>query len=790
MTDEVPFPTEIRGYWKEALDALDLDLDEKRTALAIVAYSQPPLYVEAFDAAATLYAADHGIMISAKSLETIRRSPDISSANPIRPGSNYPVYYALTLPDKLGKLQCHASRFARRFLSDTFQATAPGNLVKKTQFYKDVLAIRNVMIEIIKSNWKPDESQENREEMLLEALKLDTLYGRIDKDLSRKMERFESLLRGEVEPGRVKQERQGSGGGSCRSGNVKEYVAKRDEWHVARVTELVKQTTRPPTTRRHSVQEVSSHDTIGDTNLRAMDIQARPAVHVQGASEETSETLILQRQTPSLQTPVDDRRLVSGWLAGAPTTTLKSVTDLARLTPDQVDQVMSSPLTPACHLYATLLLSTGLPPARLARLTVKGVGGLEALMAEADERPYWLPEHRLLTYRLLDGPVPRATSPAANWMMLAVPPSLATALTGLEVPFPRRPLQSVAASLNQQLRRIFRGTSGITPTAHRLSASSWLYCRPHARDDVAAASLSGQFGINLAAPAAYRRIPRAEHQKIFEQALRQLGWAVPASSSGPNDPMLTPHHDMAMAGSGVAQKASAFAEVFEWLRDAMQDPSAELAGWWPGEPIPLTAVTTLHQLVSSHELLAWQLATGARPIGPSSQHCLADELQWVCDKASALGRESRVIPLLATIRNNLQAYHQWTQAILIRVTQGRIRVDDQRTATRQTPHWMAPSRRGKAITLRDMHWGDMADQPPLTAWPHNVCRHSTTSWLREHCTDAEVDHLLGHTRHGRMLSSPRTEATLGQQHELRRALTEWLSQCGYRPLNWRHMPWR
>ena len=278
---------------------------------------------------------------------------------------------------------------------------------------------------------------------------------------------------------------------------------------------------------------------------------------------------------------------------------------------------------------------------------------LEALIATADDRPYWLPDHQLIVYRLLDGPVPHETSPGATWVMLALPASLAAMLTSLEVPFPRRPFQGVGPSLNQQLRKVFADTPGVTPTAHRLSASSWLYCRPHARDDVAAASLSGQFGLGLAAPAAYRRIPRAEHQHIFEQALRYLDWKVPTPSTRPNTPMLTHHGDTAMAGSGVAQPASAFADLFQWLRDAMKEPSVELAGWWPGEPIPLVAVTTLHQLVSSHELLAWQLSTGARPIGPSSEHCLVDDLQWVDDKASALGRESRVIPLLTTVRNNL-----------------------------------------------------------------------------------------------------------------------------------------
>ena len=783
MIGGVPYPADIRAYWAEALDALDLDPGEKRTALAVVAYAQPPLYGEAFNTASTLYANDRGITLSAGSLAAVWESADISSASPERTGSYFPVYYALTQPNKLGKLQCRTSQYIRPLLSKIFQEIASGTLVSRHRFYQHVVDIRDVMMAIISSGWQPETTQGSRKEALLAAVHDDALYGLIDERLTRKIETFEMMFRGEIKPGEIQRQRTGSSGG--RRGGA----AKRDEWHAARVTELAKRSSQPRTIRHSTDPEMSSDDDMSDTTLRDMGMKLRPATNAYGANEAESETLILQRQTPSLQTPVDDRRLIRGWLAGAPTTSLKNVTDLARLTQDQVDQVMSSSLTPACQLFATLLLTTGLPPARLASLAVQEPCELEALIATKDDRPYWLPEHRLIVYRLLDGPVPRDTSPGTTWVMLALPASLATMMTGLEVPFPKRPFQGAGASLNQQLRRVFANTPGVTPTAHRLSASSWLYCRPHARDDVAAASLSGQFGLGLAAPAAYRRTPRAEHQHIFEQVLRHLDWEVPTPSPRPNTPMLTHHGDTAMAGSGVAQPASAFADLFQWLRDAMKDPSVELAGWWPGEPIPLVAVTTLHQLVSCHELLAWQLSTGARPIGPSSEHCLVDDLQWVDDKASALGRESRVIPLITTVRNNLHAYHQWTQAILIRMNQGSIRLDEQRTMACQTPLWMTPSRGAKSVTLRDMRWKDLAALPPLTAWPHNVCRHSTASWLREHCPDAVVDHLLGHTRHGRMLSSPRTEATLGQQHQLRRALTEWLSQCGYRPLDWRLLPW-
>ncbi|WP_445005436.1 hypothetical protein [Halomonas mongoliensis] len=783
MIDEAPYPHEIRAFWAEAIDTLDLDHGEKRMILAIVSYSQPPLYVETFTAAASLYAADHGTMIRADSLEAIQSATDISSARPKKTGSHYPVFYALTHPKKFGSLHCHASQYARQVLSEIFQEIATGRLVARYRFYEHVVAVRDVLMALFTSGWQPETTGATDKDALLAAVHRDAFYGLIDKDLARKVTFFEELLQGEIDPGQIQRQRAGGGGGGRRG------AAKRDEWHAARVTELARLASQPRVPRQRTSRELSSRDTMGDGGLRELGLQARPVADSHGANEEASETLILQGQTPSQQTPIDDRRLIRVWLAGAPTTSLKSSTDLARLTEDQVAQVMSSPMTPACQLFASLLLSTGLPPARLARIEVQEAASIEALIANGDDRPYWLPKHGVMVYRLLDGPVARESSPTATWVILALPASLAEVLTNLEPSFPRWPFHGVRASLNQQLRRLFADTPGITPTAHRLSASSWLYRRPHARDDVAAAFLSGQFGLGLAAPAAYRRISRTEHQEIFEQALRKLGWSVPSSPPRPNSSVLPLRHDVAMAGSGVAQPAESFAEVFGWLRDAMQDPSAELSGWWPGEPIPLTAVATLHQLVSAHELLAWHLATGARPIGPNSQHCLAGELQWVCDKASAVGRESRVIPLLTAISNSLQAYHSWTQAILIRVNQGR-RLEDQRSETCQTPHWMAPSRRGRAVIVRNMRWQDIADLPPLVGWAPNVCRHSTASWLRKHCPDALVDHLLGHTRHGRMLSSPRTEASLGQQHALRRALTDWLSQCGYRPLNWSHMPWR
>lgn len=223
----------------------------------------------------------------------------------------------------------------------------------------------------------------------------------------------------------------------------------------------------------------------------------------------------------------------------------------------------------------------------------------------------------------------------------------------------------------------------------------------------------------------------------------------------------------------------------------MQVPETEIARWWTGKPFPLEALIMLYQLAAAYELLGWQLSSGARPISRSSENRLGAQHQWIHDKNSARGIESRVIPLLNETRTGLRSLQHWTSLLIHRISDDGITVVDRRKALRDTPSWFYFPKRGRRLMLRDMQWSDLSslNLPRLPVWPRNVARHSLATFLREHIPDAEVDALLGHARHGRMLSSPRADASIGKQSHLRKTLKTWLSNCGYRSLSWDEMPW-
>lgn len=784
MLEDRPYPIEIRQAWKNAIGDAGLATEESSQVMSVIEYVQPPMSIEALKRASEIYATDYGAWIDQTIIDTLSQSPEVSTSAPDRPGTNYPVYYAMTHPRQLGDITCLEHRHSRKILSDMFNDAASGRQVSRGNFYLHVIVTRDVMKAVIRFGWTPAPSDTDISESLLSAIHSDTFFAQREQ-LRWRIKIFEDLLSGELRPGTKKRESHGGGGGS------RGKQRKHDEWHQKRLETLAQQTVPV----RYSGKPLNDRDLAGmgdsDSELNEIGIQQRQSRHARREGEDASESLILRRDTPSAQTPDDDRQIMRHWLSGAPTNAINSVTDLARLTPVHVQQVMRAPLPGVCRLFASLLLSTGIPSARLTRLTVSSE--LTAVIGNGDDdRPHWLPEQHLLCYRLIDGPTARDHTPAAQWVILHLPRSMAACLNEQPSLAPgERPFRRARDQLNRQLRRHFTGEGGITPTANRLAATSWLYCRLHAIDDVAAATLAGQFGLSMAAPAAYRQLSRAEVQRLFELTLEQLGWDITTTTT-PIPAVTSTLEQCGPLGSSVAQPPSAFAAVFRQMRNAMATPSAQLARWLPGQPVPLEALTTLHQLASAHELLGWQLSTGARPLGPSSKNSLGDGLQWLHDKMSARGRESRVIPLLKGIHDSMIALHHWTEAIITRRLPALgVRIDDKRSGVCDTPAWLQVAPHGRRLILRDMLWRDWSTLPvtDIPDWPSNVTRHSTASWLRHQVSDAQVDALLGHARHGRMLSSPRAEAPLGQQHSLRRALTEWIQACGYRPLHWERMPW-
>lgn len=787
MIEVRPFPHEIRETWQAIIDPADLTSDEKERLMSIVNYAQPPASISTLTQAAALYAVDVCVCDITPAIKILEKSGMMTHEIQNRLGTNFPVFYALTNHLQLNQPSSVLAHQARIFMSDFFKDVEQTQLISRGNFYYHVLAARDIIKLLINADYPKNRQDIKFSEYLLNAIKSDAFYAYRRKEIEDKIKVFTMLINGVLNPGEKSQDYKGGGRGSGTK-----ITIKNDPWHDKRLSQLAN-APPPPRGLMREAHDINITSFDADDVLEAYTVRLCPTPDNKcvEALEEASEHITLQRATTSTLTPRDDSQLTRRFTLGAPTTTLSSITDISRLTPEHIHDVISLPMDALTHTYAILLLSTGLPAQRLMKLVVSQ--HLDAVILDQyDERPHYCPSAGVLCYRLLDGPSVRSNAPESLWVSLNLPASLAIALGGHKSDqYSQRPFFGARGRLNKQLRRHFRKKPGISPTANRLSASSWLYRRPHAVDDVAAATLAGQFGLALAAPAAYRQLPGNEIQQLFNDTLKNLGVTDSTSPTASDQNFVRMPIPNSPVGSAVAHSSDAFVPIFQEIRAAMRAPQSEIAHWWLGMPFPIDALVTLYQLVATHELLAWQLSSGARPIGANSENRVGQKNQWVHDKNSARGTESRVIPLLTHIRDGLCSLQRWiTSLIHITATEGII-VEDRRTAKRDTPAWMWIPKQSQRLVLRDMSWSDISSLPlpSLPAWPNNVTRHSLTSWLRHRVPDATVDALLGHARHGRMLSSPRAEASIGEQTQLRRALQTWLKECGYQPLDWSRMPW-
>ena len=775
MNRSIPFPHEIQATWREALGFSDLEQNDIDVIMRIVAYAQPPVSISTLKKAAQIVPetlSDHVLAM----LKT-----SIADAEPPLIGSNYPVYYALITPRYLGRGSCSIAQMGRQLISDWFCDISQKTLTSHHNFYNHVLATRDVIMAVINADWPDNEEGLTPADFFQAAISNDLLYSqRQQLAEGRKYEIFTLLAAGSLQPGEKIREAKGPGGSG------KKCKKKQDVWHDNRVKQLAGKA-KPPsqnvTTRPDERSDVKG-SIAADPDLRTVGMQHKATT----SKDDSAETVTLQRDTPSALTHGDDSHIVRRWTKGAAASSLAAMTDLSRLHTEQIDAVLATSLQPLERSFAILLLSTGIPTKRLMRLTT--TENVRLAQKEQRDEPYWCSVQRILYYRLLDGPAASSSAPDTQWIQLRLPAELATTLTEYSLlPSGQRPFRQIRARLNRKLKKHFRHRAGIAPTANRLSATSWLYCRPNAIDDVAATALSGQFNLDLAAPAAYRQIARAEIQRVFDDTLQSLKISPAPPFTHPTQHDVKPSDCHAMMGSAVACPPKAFDNLFQELRDGMIAPTRELSQWWIGIPFPKEALATLYQHISAHELLAWLLSTGARPIGQRSENRMGSQMQWLHDKNSARGVESRVVPLLTEIRNSAHSLHQWTQSLLQVMKAHGIPINDQRTLRRDTPAWLMAPQRGNKLVLRDMTSSDMTSLISVTDWPSNTTRHALATWLRHRVPDATVDQLLGHARHGRSLSSPRAGTSTRQQPKLRRELSDWLIQCGYRQLDWERMPW-
>ncbi|RUR27827.1 hypothetical protein ELY33_14635 [Vreelandella andesensis] len=785
MLNGLPYPDEIRKEWWSIMNRSSLSAIEKRYADDIIRYAQPPLSFETLETAAALYASDIHAREFNSTIIALQKTNLIGRTAPQLIGTHYPVYYALTNRHQFPRNSNAFTIRAKRYFSHLFASVAKDKKISPRKFYDHVIASRDVICAILKSDYNITGTQEPIEKKLLDAINSDSLYAQRNS-LKGKVDIFTMLATKKISPGKQLRNYQIKG---SRNSNSNSNTIKNDPWHNQHLSMLASVSSPRRILIRNELSDqydssVGQRDIIG---VEMEIVQNNNRNKKNNGLEEVSEEITLQRSTPNMLTRADDQQLVRRFTRHAPASSLAAVTDLARLTDETIYEILGLPLDRTLEQYAILLLSLGLPPQRLMRLTISQHANAVTSDKE-DERPYWCIAESMLCYRLLDGPSAYHNNPKNQWVKITLPHGMAQFFNSLELY--ERPFRGARGHLNRQLKRHFQNKPGTMPTANRLSASSWLYRRPHAIDDVSAATLSGQFRLGLAAPAAYRQLQRAECQQLFNKTLKHLGiteFISPIKAS--INTLSTP----TTIGSAIAQSAEFFQPIFEKIREVMREPHAQMSGWWLTKPFPIDALISLSQLVSAHELLGWQLASGARPIGPSSENRIGKKHQWIHDKDSARGIESRVVPLLTSIRNSLCSLQRWYASLISVANSAGVVIDDQRNGRLDTPGWLFRAKRGQQVVIRDMRWSDLSalSLPNLSGWPSNVTRHSLATHLRSHVSDAQVDALLGHASYGRSLSSPRADTmpAINEQSQLRHTLQAWLKTCGYQPLDWSHMPW-
>lgn len=763
-------PQEILGAWNAK--SRDCGLLSNHALMQVIGYCLPPLAAPALRAAIQYYAMDHNASLSP---ELTRDRLDTQL--PSRLATHYPLYVALTDQKYLG-LDNSLARLGRRLMSRWFSEVS--SRATATTYYAHLLSVRAIATIIAHSHWPTPHIDADPCQAMISAIGSDQLAHQ--RQQYRESYRiFSELADGKRTPGvpLVK----GSGRGHGRRGGNTRRVSQ-DPWQREWLAALTKQSPTKHYSRPRN-RTTPRNDAWADISNRAGFQIKSPLPN----REPDPEAIHFQRNLPSQLTPQDDQVLVRQFIRRVPTASLATVSDLHRLPADTVRTILQMPLPPIMWSFVILLLATGLPERRLSQLqSIEPDLFLPGSTSAHDDAPRIDLLNGMLAYRLTDGPT-HAPGTANQWVTLVLPPALHEDL-GLGVSTNHKGAERIkhaGGRLNQYLRRRWHHRPGVTPTASRLRATSWLWRRPQARDDVTAATLSGQFTLSLSAPAAYTTISREALQHVFDATIDSLGVDVSSKTPGRHPMRLTGDSVM---GSPIAQPPQAFVPLFRALDQARIAPAEILIAARQRRTLPRQPLIAFAALIATHTYLGWMLVTGARPLGDESRNRLSHERMWIQDKHSNRGGMSRVIPIDRHVAYQLRLHAQWIHHVAIAWERHGGRIDDRRCGERDTPAWLTSGRRNDTLVIRDIAHSDattvlqnIPDIPiAVCDWPSNVTRHSLASWLRDHRPDAEIDALLGHTNSGRSIGAPHSTASIGNQRQLRQALQRWLHLTGYRPL--------
>lgn len=780
--DNAQFPHEITDAWMEKIKSSGLSDVAAENFLEIVGYSQPPVAAESITSSISLFETDTKGIDSTIRAEIVAylNSDALPQALPRRLATKYPVFYAIVSQSFLGDAECLKSSIARQLIREIFIIEEVES-ISRHKFYTDLITTRHMVMAVVQSEIPPPSLPVDPKSFFISSLDSDILYQKRDS-MREYYEKFSLLISGQRKPG--ERERHGHGGGRA-LGEKNRKKRRKDPWHDKQLTHLAD--ADPP--KRERVQhgkeippaERSSDTSLADqemakTGLKRTFDTAGPSG---GDNDDSTEMVYFKRSTPSLLSVNDDKQMARRWSSSIGTSSLPATSDVHRLVPEVVKEIANIPLSPLSRVLATLILATGISVNRL-RLTIVSTD-----RDDHDARqPIWEPRTGTLTYALQ---ATGTTKGEKQWISLSLPETFTNLLTEQTSLTPGEYIfKGARRKLDSELRRHFKNFPGITPTASRLGASSWLLCRPHALDDCSAMTLTGDLTQSIAAPATYREIPMAELQEIFDAVLNHLDHLSSHPTKGINK-TLTGHSnitDSDTIGSTKAAPAHVFVPIFKKIKQHITTQLRELSMHYGQTPPPTDILLALSRWLACHTQLAWHLSTGARPIGPSSQNRLGSHYQWIADKNSTLAQEFRTIPLLPEIRDDVRQYQTWTSRLLLQLEEAGFTLNDKREGRRDTPSWL--ERQGKRIVIRDMTWADLRTSLPddLAPLANNCARHSLATHLRGRVSEPYIDYLLGHARDGKSLAEPHATTNLGKCSTLRKEIQTWLKSCGFKTIKW------
>ncbi|WP_158774192.1 hypothetical protein [Cobetia sp. L2A1] len=472
------------------------------------------------------------------------------------------------------------------------------------------------------------------------------------------------------------------------------------------------------------------------------------------------------RKGDSLLTPEDCRVIARKRQQTSIAQSLGSLSNFAT-TQGQVRRILKLPLPPDTTLLVQLILATGIAPRRLSQIRVADVtqeAMLRTTAASRDQSLQWVPESSTLYVPVIHAPSKCPPLP------LRLPDTLATPLNQLSEAT-TQPLSKSLTLLNRRLVQHMELDTGTTPTAQRVVRAARHHILGMAKTDIEAEWLHGELSLKTAAPAAYRKMPMRELQRLMNASLEW--WEI----ATPNKAISLPKNTQVITslGSSVTLTLQTAKEALKGLHDLVQAGLSDFpkaARTQSHSQDVCSALIELNSALCCYTLLGVQLTAGLRPIGPTTRMSRRGRLLWIADKDSGHYRESRVIPLPLPICQNLDTLQAW------------------QTAWRQ--HWprnggawlswpedeqvlaMWWSRRKASLNLtakpfQQTHmrdWISARHQAPqlttssrsaldtLQALPDNAPRHFVAQTLDGRLKANTLDMLLGHVKRGQQRHAP------------------------------------